>query len=269
MSDNRPIGIFDSGIGGLTVANAVLSRLPSERIIYFGDTAHLPYGDKSAQAIRNYATRITEFLLEKDCKAIVIACNSASSAAYLHLVRQFGEKIPVANVIDPVVEHVATRRDLNTIGVIGTKATTKAGAYPRKLKKLAPDLEVRSQATPLLAQMVEEGFFNNNISRAVINGYLSKSRFEGIEGLILACTHYPLIRDDIDALYASRVEIFDTMGIVADSVTELLRRRDLLASEASDLDHEFYVSDYTESFEETTRIFWGRPVQLKQADIWD
>ncbi|MFT7588251.1 MAG: glutamate racemase [Limisphaerales bacterium] len=265
--NNQPIGIFDSGIGGLTVANAILRHLPNERIVYFGDTAHLPYGDKSSEAIRGYCSRITEFLLDKECKLVVMACNSASSAAYLQLVRDFSGLVPIANVIDPVVEAIAARKDINKIGVIGTKATIRNGVYNRKLKKLRPDLVVKNQATPLLAQMIEEGFFNNNISRAVISSYLEKSHFEGIQGLILACTHYSLIKEDIEKLYKGNIEIFNTLDIVAENISNVLARREILSTEKT-AENQFYVSDYTESFEETTKVFWGETIKLQLADIW-
>jgi glutamate racemase len=270
LRDDRPIGIFDSGIGGLTVANAILQRLPKERIVYFGDTAHLPYGDKSAKAIRHYAEGITNFLLAQSCKAIVIACNSATSAAYAQLLRRYGDQVPIINVIDPIIEEVAARPDLHTIGVIGTKATIRAGMFPRKFRLARPDLVVRSQATPLLAPMIEEGFFNNKISRAVLDSYLSKPLFKGIQGLIMACTHYPLIRPDIEALYAGKnVELFDTPGVVARAVAGRLEQHGLLRPRRSPLPHAFYVSDYTDSFERTTRIFWGEKVHLEEARLWE
>ncbi len=266
MAD-RPIGIFDSGIGGLTVAHAILDRLPAERILYFGDTAHLPYGDKSAATIRRYAERIAEFLVERDCKAIVIACNSASSAAYTHLQRRYGHELPIFNVIDPVVQAVAARRELHRIGVIGTKATVRAAAYPRKLKKLRPDLTVHSLATPLLAPMIEEGFFHNNISRAVLGAYLDRKALQEIQGLIMACTHYPLIRDDIQDHYGPGVELFDTPGLVADAVAAELGERNLLLDHRAKQQHTFCVSDYTDAFARTTRIFWGKTVRLEPVDL--
>jgi len=268
MAD-QPIGIFDSGIGGLTVARAILERLPAERILYFGDTAHLPYGDKSSAAIRHYAERITDFLLERDCKAVVIACNSASAAAYGHLKRRFGERVPVFNVIDPVVEAVAARKELQRIGVIGTKATVRAAAYPRKLRRLRPMLKVGSLATPLLAPMIEEGFFNNNISRAVLASYLERPSLRRIQALIMACTHYPLIRDDIEAFYNGQVELFDTPSVVADAVAARLREDGLLRRRRSSKPHAFCVSDYTDSFAKTTRLFWGEAIHLEPVALWD
>jgi glutamate racemase len=158
----HPIGIFDSGIGGLTVANAVSKQLPNEEILYFGDTAHLPYGDKSAEAIQHYSVRISDFLLERKCKLILIACNTASAAAYGvvrdHVVSKTNDAVPVLNVIDPVVDLVASDTSLKKIGIIGTKGTIKSGVYEQKLKSKRPELETVALATALLASMIEAGF---------------------------------------------------------------------------------------------------------------
>jgi glutamate racemase len=169
---NKPIGIFDSGIGGLTVAKAIAEALPNETIIYFGDTAHLPYGDKSKESITMYSKRITAFLLAKGCKAIVIACNTASAHAYADLKKAY-PKVPILNVIDPTVDYCLTKYKKGKIGVIATRGTIKSRIYPRKLNKENPKLEVPQTATPLLAPMIEEGFFNNKISKTIINSYLS------------------------------------------------------------------------------------------------
>ncbi|MEY3399295.1 MAG: glutamate racemase, partial [Bacteroidota bacterium] len=167
--EDRPIGIFDSGIGGLTVAAAIRKALPGESLIYFGDTAHLPYGDKSAESIRHYAARITDFLIKKKCKAIVIACNTASAHAFKTVRDVAGPDIPVVNVIDPVSEYISTRYTDGKVGVIGTKGTIESRIYVKRIEKLNKKLKVMSCATPLLAPMIEEGFFNNTISRTVIH----------------------------------------------------------------------------------------------------
>src|SRR6476646_10053534 len=196
-----PIGIFDSGIGGLTVANAIRNVLPHESLVYFGDTAHMPYGDKSAEAIKYYSLKIGKFLQEQGCKAIVIACNTASSLGYQDLKDFLGNDLPILNVIDPVVEFCAQQPNYHKIGVIATKATIKSDVYARKLNEALPDVDVKSLATPLLAPMIEEGFFNNNISKTIINTYLSSPKLKKIDSLILACTHYPLIRNEINEFY--------------------------------------------------------------------
>lgn len=264
----NPIGIFDSGIGGLTVANAVCNALPNEEIIYFGDTAHLPYGDKSAQAIQHYAVKIADFLLEKHCKLILIACNTASAAAYDTVTSHVKEKVPVLNVIDPVIQAVSADKLLHRIGIIGTKGTIKSEVYEHKLKALRPDLEVVTLATALLASMIEAGFYNNSVSQAVINNYLQYPDFSDVQAMILACTHYPLIRREVSSYFNGRVKIFDSTDVVSERVRKELEQRDLLNDRKRN-SHHFFVSDYTESFEQTTRIFFKQEIHLEYSPVWE
>jgi len=192
VNNDRPIGIFDSGIGGLTVANAIQRLLPNESLVYYGDTAHLPYGDKSKELIAHYAVTITKFLLnEKKCKAIVIACNTASAAAYEALRDAYKGSVPVINVIDPMIEEVIADENIHKVGIIATKTTVTSGVYQEKFSRRKPNLQHSALATPLLASMIEEGFYNNTISEAVLNEYLSNPALAQIDGLVLACTHYP------------------------------------------------------------------------------
>lgn len=268
MSSGLPIGIFDSGIGGLTVAGAIHKILPNEQLIYFGDTAHLPYGDKSPEAIKYYSLKIAKLLRDMNCKLVVIACNTASSYAYKDVVDFLGGEIPIINVIDPVVESVVSFGRYQKIGIIGTKATVKSNVYPNKLKEANPNLMVSSLATPLLAPMIEEGYFNNNISHTVINSYLSSAKLKKIDSLILACTHYPLIKNEVEAYYKGKVAIVNTAAIVAVYVRKRLEELHLLSAEPSGR-HQFFVSDYTDSFEKSTRMFFGEKIHLKQKNIWD
>lgn len=269
MSSPQPIGVFDSGIGGLTVASAIRKVLPNEKIIYFGDTAHMPYGDKSPEAIKYYSLKIGKFLQEKGCKVIVIACNTASSLGYDDLKQFLGDSVPVFNVIDPVVKSVAESKGYEKVGVIGTKATIGSGVYARKINELNPELKVRSLATPLLAPMIEEGFFENNISQAVINSYLSAPKLKNINALILACTHYPLIKKEIESFYGNQVDILNTASIVADDVKMQLEQLQLTNKETVPYKDEFYVSDLTPSFELSTKLFFGDKIDLIQKNIWD
>ncbi len=262
----RPIGIFDSGIGGLTVARAIARRLPHEQLIYFGDTAHLPYGDKSADAIRYYALKIVKYLLEQQCKMIVIACNSASTAAYGVLLEFFKEEALFVNVVDPLVE-AAAAEPFGKLGLIATKATVNSGVYEQQLYRLRPDLPLHTLATPLLAPMIEEGFVEGKISTAILENYLNDPRLQGIDGLLLACTHYPLIRPQIEAFYQGRVKVLDSTDVVARVVEKQLVQHNLLAAQPS-APHRFYVSDYTPSFEAATRLFYGESVQLDYLPIW-
>jgi len=268
-SSQQPIGIFDSGIGGLTVANAISKLLPNEKIIYFGDTAHVPYGDKSASAIQFYSQNIADFLLLKKCKIIVIACNTASAAARKSTAEHVAA-ISVLNVIDPVVEYVAQHFNKNTIGLIGTKGTINSRVYPKAIKKANANIQTNSLATPLLAPMIEEGFFNNNISKTIISAYLEKSALKNIDALILGCTHYPLIQKEIEAVYKKKkqkIKILNSADIVAHSVKDSLKTQKILSTKTNPK-HEFYVSDYTKSFEESTKVFFGAKVKLKEVNLW-
>ncbi len=266
VTPHSPIGIFDSGIGGLTVANAIVQFLPDEEIIYFGDTAHLPYGDKSADAIRYYSLRISKFLLEQQCKMIVVACNSASSAAYHVLVDFFKGQTLFVNVVDPLVEEVARKR-YRKVGIIATKATVQSGMYERQLRALQPDLEIASLATPLLAPMIEEGYVHNEISHAVLQSYLSHPSLQDIDALLLACTHYPLIRPEIEDFFGKNVQVYDSTDVVARAVKERLASKSLLNPQKQH-NHRFFVSDYTSSFEHTTRLFYREEIALEHCPIW-
>ena len=262
-----PIGIFDSGIGGLTVANAIQKVMPGESLIYFGDTAHLPYGDKSPDSIKYYGIRIAQFLLDKNCKMIVIACNTASALAYEAVKDFVNGRVPVINVIDPVVDCIVNNKNAKRVGVIGTKGTIKSDIYPKRIKAKNKSIEVSSLATPLLAPMIEEGFFNNRISRSIIGSYLSSRKLAKIDSLILACTHYPLIRTEVEEFYKKKIEIIDTAGVVADKVKTVLKEKNIL-SKNNKVKHHFYVSDFTKSFEESTRYFFKNKIHLEKVDFW-
>jgi glutamate racemase len=262
-----PIGVFDSGIGGLTVADAIQKILPFEKLIYFGDTAHLPYGDKAPESIRSYSVRIADFLLEQGCKMIVIACNTASSIAYETVKKHVGNKAIVVDVINPVVEEVSSMKKVHHVGVIGTRATIRSNAYMNRITGLNPKMKVSSLATPLLAPMIEEGFFNNKISRTIINSYLSRPKIKKIDALILACTHYPLIKPEIEEYYKKNIFIVDAADIVAHRVHHLLGAHQLL-NPGTKGKHRFFISDFTKSFEESTKIFFRGKIRLEHLNLW-
>ncbi len=263
----RPLGIFDSGIGGLTVASAINKLMPHEQIVYFGDTAHLPYGDKSPESIKKWALAISDFLMTYNCKVIVIACNSISSVAYDLIKDHIGNNAIIINVIDPVVDFVSTQPKLKSVGVIGTKATIKTDIYAKKIKSKNKKLQVASLATPLLAPMIEEGFFNNKISKTIINDYLSRPKLKGVDSLILGCTHYPLIKPEIEQYYKGKVTLFDTAGIVANYTKEILNTNGLL-NNGKKMKHHFFVSDYTASFAESTKLFFKGKIKLEHNNLW-
>ncbi|HAC24402.1 MAG TPA: glutamate racemase, partial [Cytophagales bacterium] len=262
MTPDAPIGIFDSGIGGLTVAHAIAMRLPHERLVYFGDTAHLPYGDKSEAAIQAYSIRIADVLLQKNCKVIVIACNSASSAAYELLKEYVRHQAKVINVIDPMVDYVAAHYAHQKVGLIGTKRTVLSNVYQRKLEECHCRVDLHALATPLLAPMIEEGFSNSKISHDVIDQYLSDNTLSNIRALVLACTHYPLIKHEVRDYFHGDVDILDSSEVVAQALDRYLTQQLLKSPAQGTPAHEFLVSDYTDSFEASTKIFFGEHVHL-------
>jgi glutamate racemase len=273
-SDNGPIGLFDSGVGGLTVAHALHTVLPNEQLVYFGDTAHLPYGDKSRESIVQYSLGIADFLLEQQCKVILIACNSASSNAFEEVRTHVGGRAVVMNVIDPVVDQVCREASeafpgagsLN-IGIIGTKATIDSGTYQEKIRSQAPGVQVSSLATPLFVPMIEEGFVFDDISNAIIRAYLSRNELQGIGSLILGCTHYPIIRNQISRFLNFEVNVLDTARIVALSVQKFLTENGLLANGRTG-ENRFYVSDHTPYFEVIANIFFNEKIRLEKRNIW-
>jgi glutamate racemase len=296
--ENGPIGIFDSGVGGLTVAHALHTLLPNEQLVYFGDTAHLPYGDKSRESIVQYSLGIADFLLEQKCKVILIACNSASANAFEEVQTHVGSRAVVMNVIDPVVNHVCVNAGsildtegenhssavdkVHTVGIIGTKATIDSGTYERKIKETLaellsdsneisevthPGLNVSSMATPLFVPMIEEGFVFDDISNAIIRSYLSRKEMIGIGSLILGCTHYPIIRNQISRFLNFEVNVLDTARIVALSVQEFLNANEMLAAKSSG-ENLFYISDYTPYFEVIANMFFNENIKLEKRNIW-
>lgn len=264
--NRQPIGIFDSGVGGLTVAHAIKQILPGESMVYFGDTAHLPYGDKSAESIRYYSGKITEFLLDHNSKIVLVACNSASASAFDSLKKEFQDRTILVDVIDPVVNYLATR-NLKKIGVIGTKRTISSGSYDKKLRKSAPETTVVSMATPLLVPMIEEGFIFDDISNAIIRTYLSNETLSGIDALILGCTHYPIIKNQISKFFNFNIEVVDSARIVSLVLKETLEKNDLL-NDSGIVSDQFFISDYTSFFEKIARMFFEGEINLKKADIW-
>ncbi len=263
----QPIGIFDSGIGGLTVAHAIVKLLPKENIVYFGDTAHLPYGEKSTAAIQAYAVKIAHLLLEKQCKLILIACNSASAAAYDLVKEYIGTKAMVMNVIDPVVNFLEKHYAQKHVGLIGTRQTVNSNIYHKKIEKLNLGLSLTSYATNLLASAIEE-FGNHQVIDSLLDVYLTHPDLENIDALVLACTHYPIIKNRIAALYKKPIDIIDPSDIVAQAVKNTLEKNHLLNNNGNS-DKHFFISDYTDSFAHNARLFFGEDIQLERHPLWD
>ena len=267
MSGLRPIGVFDSGIGGLTVARAIHDLLPEESILYFGDTAHLPYGEKSPELIQRYSSRIARHLVDSGCKAIVVACNSASSNALQAIISEVGPNIPVIDMVTPVVKTLSQNCSKSCrVGLIGTRATISSGLYNRFFDERSANFELISKATPLLASAIEEGFFNDSIPQAVLNAYFSDGSFNKIDSMILGCTHYPLVKAEVQNLLPSGVTVIDSPSIVAEELKSVLIERGDKAKESNqNEEHHFQVSDLTENFKFSASYFFGEDLKLEEV----
>lgn len=272
QSDARGgIGIFDSGIGGLTVAREIARRLPAERMAYLGDTARLPYGSKSSGTVTRYARMCIDFLRSEPTKAIVIACNTASALALPHIESELD--IPVLGVIGAGARAAVRATRGGTIGVIGQEGTIRSGAYDDAIRALAPGARIASQASPLLVPLAEEGWVANDVARRTLEIYLEPLAAAGIDTLVLGCTHYPLFRDLIDDVLRTHFDISVALVDSAEAVTtelhELLAARDLLAPDAEGAGRRrFFCTDSPERFERVGLRFFGEPFDsVAQVDL--
>lgn len=255
-SNEKFIGVFDSGIGGLTVVKSIVEKMPEENIIYFGDTAHVPYGTRSREQITQYVLSDVKFLNTFDLKAIVIACNTADSIA-----REKVEKLyplPVFGVVEPASKQAALSTKNGRIGVIATNATVNSGAYTGAIARFNPDAEVISVACPLLVPLVENGRFGKDdvVINTVLREYLEPLKAKNIDTLVLGCTHYPLLHDVIEQIMPG-VNIISSSVAAADSLRHGLEQKDLLNTGNGGSRH-YYVSDNAEYFEKTAMVFMGK-----------
>lgn len=228
MSDSRPIGVFDSGIGGLTVVKALRDVLPNENILYLGDTARVPYGPKSPETVQRYAVELAETLMQKNAKALVVACNTVSSVALPLLTRKFSA--PVIGVIEPGARAALRATRNRHIGVIGTRATIRSGAYEKALRAADDNVQVSSRACPLLVPLIEEGLLDDDVTDRMIMRYLEPMLADGIDTLVLGCTHYPLLTGAIARALKSQVMLVDSAQNCARAVEETLDRQSLRAA---------------------------------------
>lgn len=248
---SAPIGVFDSGVGGLTVAREIMRQMPNERIVYFGDTARVPYGSKSGETILKYSQQIVRFLLEQDVKAIAVACNTASAYALESLEKT--TPVPIIGVIKPGAKTAAQTTRNGKIGVIGTEGTISSGIYPSYIKELQPQAKVLGKACPLFVPLVEEGLWEDPVTDEIARRYLTELMDEGIDTLILGCTHYPLIRKTIGRIVGEEVTLVNPAYETAMELKELLAQNDLLAQGRPALgsgenQYRFYVSDMAQKF---------------------
>jgi len=261
MSDPRPIGVFDSGVGGLTVAAALARAAPAETILYLGDTARLPYGTKSEQTVARYTQTNVDFLLERGVKAVVIACNTASALGLPHLACD----VPVRGVIEPGARRAAAV-SRGRVGVLATESTVRSGAYAAALARLRPELEVVSQAAPLLVPLIEEGWLDDPVTREVIARYLAPLLARGIDTLVLGCTHYPLVAPLLAAAAGPGVTLVDSAEAVAAEVAAELEGSGLAAERHAGEDH-VYVTDAAERFVRFAHDIAHRPIRLELVDL--
>lgn len=255
MNSNAPIGVFDSGIGGMTVVRELISQLPSEQIIYYGDTARVPYGNKSPETILGYSLQIAKFLQSKGVKAILIACNTASAIALEALQRELD--IPVAGVVEPGACAAAAATQNGKIGVIATRATISSGIYESYLKKTNPDIEIFKQPCPLFVPLVEEGWIDDEVTDIVIHRYLDGLVEKNIDALVLGCTHYPLLRERIQAAVGNGITLVNPAYESAKAFKQLLEERGLLCSSQKHAPHSFYVSDSVDKFRSFANSIMG------------
>lgn len=251
MKKDLPIGVFDSGVGGLTVAREIMRQMPNEKIVYFGDTARVPYGSKSQSTILRYSRQIVRFLLEQDVKAIAVACNTASAYALPEIEKDC--PVPIIGVILPGARTAASMTRNGRIGVIGTEATINSGIYADYLRQIMPDARVLGRACPLFCPLVEEGLWEDPVTEEIARRYLTELLDQEIDTLILGCTHYPLIRRTIGKIVGEDVHLVNPAYETARELGELLRSLDLQAETAPALgaaqnQYRFYVSDMAEKF---------------------
>jgi glutamate racemase len=252
------IGVFDSGIGGLTVLHKIMETLPNENTVYLGDTARAPYGTKSVETIRRYSFENAGFLLEKDVKLVIVACNTSTAIALMRL--RDGLSIPVVGVIDPGVRGATKSTRNKKIGVIGTEATIESGAYTRALKEFDPGIEVYSRACPLFVPLVEEGWTDNEVAEMTVKAYLGSLKQSGIDTLILGCTHYPLLKKPIRNFMGKGVRLVDSAEETAREVESVLKKDALIRKSGKGV-HSFFVTDAPDRFIKVGRRFLGEKVE--------
>jgi glutamate racemase len=258
--------VFDSGIGGLTVVRAVKRQLPDYDILYFGDTARTPYGTKSPETVIQYAIEDAEFLLEKGAKMLVVACNTASSTATDALKERFD--VPILEVISPAVNMAVSDSKRTRVGIIGTRATVNSRVYEDKIKAVRPEMKVYGQPCPLLVPLVEEGWLKKGETRKIVKKYLHPLKVKQIEVLILGCTHYPLLKDVIQAKIGKRVKVIDSSEALSASVIEFLHNNsDVESSLKKGGTCQFYVSDITEQFEQIAGKILKGAVKLEHVRL--
>lgn len=265
MSDNRPIGIFDSGVGGLTVAKEIYKYLPNESTVYVGDTARVPYGNRSPETITLFSRQITQFLLKENVKAIVVACATASSVALDTLKQEFPQ-IPIIGVIDAASQNALEMTKTNGIGIIGTRATITSNSFGKRIKQLNTTTSTITQACPLFVPLVEEGILDGPIAQATIDHYLKEFKNTQIDTLIMGCTHYPLLEPLVQQ-YLPHVQLINVGTSVAHALHTILITNGLVSLDTNIPTHLCYSTDLTDNFTRIAQLFLNAPVELKRCCV--
>jgi len=258
MKNQNPIGVFDSGLGGLTVVKALRNVLPNESIIYFGDTARVPYGNKSPDLIKEYSQQITKFLLEHNTKIIVVACNTATALALDTLKEKLDT--PIIGVVKPGVDSALKLTQNNRIGVIGTISTIKSDVYTDELKTSNPSIDVISSPCPLFVPLAEEGWLNEPATKLIAEKYLKPIKTANVDTLILGCTHYPLLTEVIQEVVSSKIKLVDSAQAIAAATVKLLAESKLLNDSKIAGDLNLFVSDLPARFEIVASRFLGKKI---------
>ena len=254
----KPIGVFDSGIGGLTVVERLASTLPNENIIYFGDTARVPYGSKSNSTVIEYSIQNTKFLLQKNIKALVVACNTASSIAIPDLKKMFD--IPIIGMIEPGSRMALRKTQNKKIGVIGTRATISNLAYSKEIKKMNDKAVVFEKPCPLFVPLAEEGWIKHKATYEIAEEYLKELRENQIDTLVLGCTHYPILSEVIQEVIGLKVALIDSGVASSELIKAELEKFNLLSDSEKTGSQEYYVSDIPAKFKEVAELFLGRAI---------
>lgn len=263
MSSSEPIGVFDSGMGGLTVVREIMNQLPNESIIYFGDTARVPYGPKSPDTVLRYSREITSYLRNEGVKVLVIACNTATAHALPALRREFD--FPILGVIQPGARAAASATRNQRVGVIGTAGTIKSRAYEKEIRKLLPDVNLTAQACGLFVPLVEEGWLDTEPTRAIARNYLAPFVTAEVDTLVLGCTHYPLIKTVIGNVVGREVRLIDSAHETAREAGEVLRQHDLQNDTPHEARYRFIASDAPDTFLQMGQRFLGSSIDRVEA----
>lgn len=264
--NNQPIGIFDSGIGGLTVAHAIINELPDESTVYLGDTARVPYGTRDKDVITEFALQLTGRLLREKVKALIVACNTISATCLDEIKK--ASPVPVIDVIQPTVDEAVRKTKNLNIGVIGTHATIESQIYNEKIKELNPNIRIYTQACPLFVPLAEEGFQEHPSTKLIAEEYLAGLRTSGIDTLILGCTHYPLLKKIIQEVIGEQVTLIDSAQPTADALKQLLIEKNLLNNDQPQTTTEkFYVTNTPELGQKSVDLFFGDSHNIKLEKI--